>query len=81
GTWVREDLYPELTGSLYVAAVDSDESNDVWITRNDFHVPATLCLAHLDGIREGDGAGEIETIKTTPERFDANGVEVTQHFV
>ena len=81
GSWEREDLYPGLTGSLYVAAVDSDENNDVWITRNDFHVPATLCLANLDGIREGSGAGEIETIKTTPERFDASDVTVTQHFV
>src|SRR5690625_4648107 len=45
GAWVRRDLYPGLRGSLGVAAVDSDENDEIWVTATDFIEPTTLLLA------------------------------------
>ncbi len=80
GRWVREDLYPDLPGSLAVSAVDADESDEVWVTSTGFLEPTTLRLGDLAGIGRGEGAGELETIKSTPARVAAEGLEVTQHF-
>ncbi|UYG17152.1 prolyl oligopeptidase family serine peptidase [Brachybacterium huguangmaarense] len=80
GQWVREDLYPDLPGSLAVAAVDADESDEVWVTSTGFLEPTALRLGDLAGIVRGEGAGELETIKTAPARFAAERLEVTQHF-
>lgn len=80
GAWVREDLFPELTGALSVGAVDSDEDDRVWITVEDFHTPTSLLLADLSPVLEGASPEEPELVAATPARFDAQGVEVTQHF-
>lgn len=80
GSWVREDLYPDLPGALGVAAVDAVDSNEIWVTATGFLEPTSLHLGDLSGILTDDGAGALETIKTTPPRFDADGIEATQHF-
>lgn len=80
GAWVREDLYPDLPGALSVAAVDDVDSDEIWVTATGFLDPTTLSLADLSGVLSGEGPGEPEVIKTSPPRFDAAGLEVTQHF-
>lgn len=80
GTWQRRDLYPELSGSLAVAAVDPDEDDQVWITVTGFVDPTQLLLADLGPLVEGGEPSEPELIKSTPARFEAEGLEVTQHF-
>ncbi len=80
GTWVKEDLLPDLEGALGVAAVDSDESDELWVTVTDFATPTTLCMVDIAAVSSGDGPGELVEIKRTPHRFDADGVQVTQHF-
>ncbi|ATG52768.1 S9 family peptidase [Brachybacterium vulturis] len=80
GTWVQRDLYPELRGALGVAAVDADESDEVWVTVTDFIEPTRLLLGDLSAV-PGDGeAGELALIKSAPARFDAEGLDVSQHF-
>ena len=80
GAWVRRDLYPELNGSLSVAAVDSDVDDRIWLTVTDFIRPTTLYVGDLAGVADGGEPGELEQIKAAPARFDAEGLEVTQHF-
>ncbi|UEJ82173.1 prolyl oligopeptidase family serine peptidase [Brachybacterium halotolerans subsp. kimchii] len=80
GAWVRSDLYPELTGAIDVRAVDADESDEIWVTVTDFLTPTTLLLGDLGEVPEGGEPSELETVKASPARFDARGLEVTQHF-
>jgi prolyl oligopeptidase len=80
GTWVRTDLYPELTGAIDVRAVDTDESDEIWVTSTDYLTPTTLLLGDLAEIPAGGVASDLEVIKSSPARFDADGLEVTQHF-
>lgn len=61
--------------SVSVAAVDDEDpesGDDYWMTINGFLTPTTLL--------RGSVGGQMQTIKTSPERFDAAGFEVTQHF-
>ena len=80
GQWVRRDLYPELRGAISVSAVDADESDEVWVTVTDFITPTRLLLGDLSEVESGGEAGELELIKSAPERFDAEGLDVSQHF-
>ena len=80
GSWVRRDLYPELSGSLAVAAVDPDENDQVWVTVTGFIEPTRLLLGDLAPLLDGGEPTEPELIKSTPARFEAEGLEVTQHF-
>ncbi|EWS81871.1 prolyl oligopeptidase [Brachybacterium phenoliresistens] len=80
GEWTGQELYPELSGALGVSAVDSDEDDRVWVTDTGFLTPTRLLLGDLAEAAAGGPAGELELIKSTPERFDASGLEVTQHF-
>ncbi|WP_394215149.1 prolyl oligopeptidase family protein [Brachybacterium vulturis] len=80
GTWVRQDLYPELRGALGVAAVDADESDEVWVTVTDFIEPTRLLLGDLSAVAGEGAAGEPALIKSAPARFDAAGLDVSQHF-
>ncbi|MCD9029366.1 prolyl oligopeptidase family serine peptidase [Luteimonas sp. BDR2-5] len=73
--WTRSALagVPEL-GTVAVAAVDSDESDALWMTVTDFLTPSTLMLAEIGS----DAAPEV--LKTMPTFFDASRHEVEQHF-
>ncbi|ATD66087.1 S9 family peptidase [Luteimonas chenhongjianii] len=73
--WARSELagVPEL-GTVAVSAVDSDESDAVWMTVTDYLTPSTLMLAEVGG------NGAPETLKTMPAFFDASTHEVEQHF-
>ncbi|AMD00810.1 prolyl oligopeptidase family serine peptidase [Halomonas chromatireducens] len=73
GQWQPEPLTgaPAL-GSVSVSAVDDEESDDVFLIVSDYLTPTTL----LHG-RVGE---ELETLKQAPALFDAEGLEVTQHF-
>lgn len=70
-----EGQRPIVTAS--VAAIDSETSDDLWVTIESFNLPSTLAVAHL----ASDGSvTEVETLKSLPAYYDANGVEVSQHF-
>ncbi len=61
--------------SLSVSAVDSDESDDVWIVGTDFLTPETLYVTSLTD------ADPAELLRSAPARFDAEGLAIEQHFV
>ncbi|KLI99413.1 prolyl oligopeptidase family serine peptidase [Luteimonas sp. FCS-9] len=73
--WARSALagVPEL-GTVAVSAVDSDESDAVWMTVTDYLTPSTLMLAEVGSDKAPD------TLKTMPAFFDASTHEVEQHF-
>src|SRR5699024_4526444 len=74
GAWVRRDLYPELRGSLGVAAVDSDENDEIWVTATDFIEPTTLLLGDLADVPDGgdpDGPEPITSRRARPGRGPA----------
>ncbi|HEU4814177.1 MAG TPA: prolyl oligopeptidase family serine peptidase [Xanthomonadaceae bacterium] len=73
GEWTRSAFTgaPDI-GTLGVSAVDSDESNAVWLTAESYLTPDTLSLATI-----GQGP---EVLKTMPSFFDASKHEVSQHF-
>lgn len=62
--------------SVSVAAVDDEDEvagDDYWMTVTGFVTPTTLL--------RGTVGAQPKVIKKSPERFDATGFEVTQHFV
>lgn len=73
GTWDRTELpgAPKL-GTVSAAAVDADDSDDYWMTVNDYLTPVTLYLGTL-------GKGAPDKLKSSPSFFDAKGLVVTQH--
>jgi prolyl oligopeptidase len=75
GAWRRSAFAgaPEF-GNLGVSAVDSDESDAVWLTATDYLTPSTLSLATV-------GSGRPpERLKSMPVFFDASTHEIAQHF-
>lgn len=73
--WTRSDL-PGLPpiGTIAVGAVDSEESDDVWLVTTDYLTPSTLSLLSV-------GAGTApEVLKSSPAFFDAEGLVIDQHF-
>ena len=64
---------PEL-GTVAVSAVDSNESDAVWMTVTDYLTPSTLMLADLAT------GGAPEVLKSMPEFFDASTHVAEQHF-
>jgi len=73
GGWARSAFTGAPTfGTLGVSAVDSDESDAVWLTATDYLTPTTLSLAEI---------GQApEVLKTMPTFFDASTHEIAQHF-
>ncbi|AQP44509.1 prolyl oligopeptidase family serine peptidase [Tessaracoccus flavus] len=58
--------------TLSVRAVDPYDSDALWVNSSGFLTPTTMLLV------EGDGTAE--TIAQLPAFFDADGMEVSQHF-
>ena len=77
GGWMREPLegLPDI-GTVNVWAVDDEESDDYFMTAEDFVTPSTLQIGTI-------GAGRTsgpEVLKSMPAFFDADGLSVAQHF-
>jgi prolyl oligopeptidase len=62
-------------GTIGVSAVDSDNSDAVWLTVTDYLTPTTLMMAEVGG-----PASAVEALKTMPAFFDASKDVVEQHF-
>lgn len=61
-------------GTLAVSAVDSDESDAVWLIATDYLTPSTLSLAEIGT------STPPEVLKTMPAFFDASKHAIEQHF-
>lgn len=59
-------------GTVGAWAVDDRESDDYWMTNNDFLTPTTLYHGTID-------SAPVK-LKETPAFFDASGLAVSQHF-
>ncbi len=73
--WARSGL-PGVSpmGTVAVGAVDGVDSDDLWLVTTDFLTPSTLSLTSAGG---GDAP---EPLKSSPTFFDADGLEIAQHF-
>ena len=73
GRWLREPLpgVPEF-GEASANDVDSDESDDYFLSVTDFLTPTTLAIGTA-------GGGPATTLKHLPAFFDASGLAVSQH--
>ena len=73
GRWHREPLpgVPEF-GEVSANDVDSDESDDYFLSVTDFLTPTTLALGTV-------GGGPATMLKQLPAFFDASGLAVSQH--
>ncbi|MFP4540083.1 MAG: prolyl oligopeptidase family serine peptidase [Opitutales bacterium] len=69
--WQRAPLALPGFGSVDVGAFDSDTSDQLWITVNDFLTPTSLFL--------GDLEGEAELLKQLPAYFETEGLTMAQH--
>ncbi|TKR31136.1 S9 family peptidase [Luteimonas gilva] len=73
GAWKKGEFVgaPKF-GTLGVAAVDSDDSDAVWLTATDYLTPTTLSLAEI--------GKQPEQLKAMPVFFDASKDVIEQHF-
>jgi prolyl oligopeptidase len=62
-------------GAIGASAVDSDDSDALWLTVTDYLTPTTLLLA--DAAKPSE---KIEPLKTMPAFFDASRDVIEQHF-
>ena len=71
--WTRSAFTgaPEF-GTIGISAVDSDESDAVWLTSSDYLTPPTLSLARI--------GHTPEVLKSMPAFFDASKDVIEQHF-
>jgi prolyl oligopeptidase len=78
GGWTRTSIpgLPEF-GQLGASAIDADESDEYFLTVNDFLNPASLHKGTFAGGAPGGGAPRL--LKSAPEFFDAKGLAVSQH--
>ena len=70
GEWVSEQVALPDNATVGIAA-SSDETDQIMFTVTGFLEPTTLYYS--------DGTGDPVVLKTSPERFDASGMEVEQH--
>jgi prolyl oligopeptidase len=71
GKWQRREIASLGLGTIGVSAIDSDESDDYFITQTDFLTPSTLLLAKA-------GTDNRERLKSLPAFFDASPYKVEQ---
>ncbi len=73
GGWKRSEFVgAPAFGTLAVGAVDSDESDAVWLTATDYLTPTTLSLAAI--------GQQPEQLKSMPSFFDSSKHAIEQHF-
>ena len=67
-------------GEIGVAAVDDEESDELFVITTDYLTPTTLSRMDL-AQRDPESSDErLETIKRAPSFFDTDGMQVTQRF-
>ena len=69
GRWVTTEVKLPANATLGVQATSS-ETDEIMFTSTDFLSPGTLWYS--------DGSGDPQVLKTSPEYFDASGMEVEQ---
>ncbi len=72
GQWARSQLATAAFGSARVRGVDADESDDYFMTANDFLTPSSLLLGRV-------GATTQEKLKSLPAFFKADGLAISQY--
>jgi prolyl oligopeptidase len=77
GTWAARSLQVGHSpfGAISASAVDSQESDALWLTVTDYLTPTTLLLTDV-----GQAQARIEPLKAMPAFFDASGDVIEQHF-
>jgi prolyl oligopeptidase len=71
--WRREPLVgAPAFGTVNVTAVDSDDSNDYFMTSTDYLTPTTLSIGTIGKVPE--------ELKRLPHFFDSVGMQISQHF-
>jgi prolyl oligopeptidase len=71
----EKTLFPGLPefGTVIVSPMDSDKSNDYWLTVQDYITPTTLSMGVVG--KEG-----YQKLKSLPSYFEASGLQISQHF-
>lgn len=72
GKWARRPVDLPRDGTVALAPVDRDTSDDYFVTVSNALRPTTLALASI-------GSDRREALKALPSFFDANGMNVAQH--
>jgi prolyl oligopeptidase len=71
GKWTRETLDAPEFGTVHVTGVDAEDSDEYWMTVEDYLTPSTLYL----GVA---GKSKREKIKSLPAFFNTDGLEIQQ---
>ncbi len=71
GKWLRTAVKSPEFSDVSLWGIDSDESDDYFMTLNDFLTPTTLYLGTA-------GIDKVEKIKSSPSFFKADGLEIQQ---
>ena len=72
--WQRSEPTPTAPNlTIQAAAVDPDLGDDIWLVTSGFLQPTTLYLGTI-------GRDALETLKSAPAWFEADGLAVEQHF-
>ncbi len=71
--WVQQPLQgAPAFGTINISAVDSDESNEYFMTSTDYLNPTTLSMGTI--------GKDPEVLKRLPHFFDSKGLAISQHF-
>ncbi|WP_083941600.1 prolyl oligopeptidase family serine peptidase [Salinicola socius] len=68
------------TGEIGIAAVDDEESDEVFLIVTDYLTPTSLLKMDLAQTQSTGKARAAETIKRAPGFFETDGMQVTQRF-
>ena len=71
GKWTRREITLPGLGTVGASAIDSDQSDDYFMTLTDYLTPSTLFLAKA-------GSDKREVLKSLPAFFDASPYKVEQ---
>lgn len=72
GKWTRKPFDGPAFGTLGISGIDSDESDDYFLTVADFLTPSSLYYGTV-------GKPGREKLKSLPEFFNADGLQISQH--
>jgi prolyl oligopeptidase len=72
GEWLRAPIEAPAFGSVDLNGIDSDESDDYFLTITDFLTPSSLYYGNLD-------RPEREKLKSLPAFFNTEGLDISQH--